>query len=175
MKIKFFRWVKQTVALFFWVSKFQTLHADELIVKTKEASVVDDPKTKKEILKVKQGDKLPLVSKAGLFWKVKLSDGKEGFISGIHVTRQISTSGSQHDPYATAPSTEDGNATSRTRKSNAVMGVRGLDGGKTQKDAVDAKPDYKKVRTMEEQQPDASEIQSIQSGLDQETSESKKK
>ena len=147
--------------------------ADELIVRTKEGSVLKDPKSKIEIKRLKKGEKLELIEKSGSFWKVKVDGGTEGYISGIQVKRVESKDGASADPYKTSPDSQKGQTSSRTRKNNAVMGIRGLDDGSTKTDAAAAKPDLKKVKSMEEKPVDPSAVSDIESGLESELNEQK--
>jgi hypothetical protein len=103
------------------------------------------------IVKLKKGDTLRSQERSGMYWQVKTSDGKSGFVSVLVVKVKPEEKAGLNDAMREAvksgrsQSTADGG---RTR--SAVMGVRGLDDTTDTGLAASLRPNLHAVYAMED-------------------------
>ncbi len=129
------------------------LQAAEFAAKKDGVSVLAQAKRDAAVLKeLKQGETVEASDREGMYWKVKLPDGKEGFVSALQIERKAQDdsgiqSALRKSALAARSSADEGSA-SRARSS--VMGVRGLDESKDLSQAGNLRPDYRSVYLMED-------------------------
>ena len=100
---------------------------------------------------LKKGESVDAGDRAGLYWKVKTKDGKEGFVSVVAVQRQAgNSSGLQSALVEEAKKARAAGTDESGRARSAVMGVRGLSEGDQLADVGSMRPDLKAVYRMED-------------------------
>ena len=103
------------------------------------------------LVKLKKGDSLPSQERSGMYWQVKTTDGKSGFVSVLAVKAKSEEKAGLNDAMREAvkngrsQSSADGG---RTR--SAVMGVRGLDDTSDTGLAASMRPNLHAVYAMED-------------------------
>lgn len=124
-----------------------------LEVKRKSAKVFASPKKGAEVIvTLKKGSKLTSIERKGMFWKVKTSAGKEGYVSVMYVKRKA---GSKDKSIANAirsvaRDSRDMDDVKGARARTAVMGVRGLDESSETSYAGSTRPNMRMVYMMED-------------------------
>ncbi|MCX6119474.1 MAG: SH3 domain-containing protein [Proteobacteria bacterium] len=99
---------------------------------------------------LKKGQVVDAGTRSGMYWQVKTSDGKSGFVSVLAVKVKADAGGGLNDAIRDAVK-EGRNAAEQNgaRSRSAVMGVRGLDENNTAM-AGSLKPDLRAVYEMED-------------------------
>ncbi len=127
--------------------------AAQVSAKKDGTQVIAEPKKGASVVKeLKKGETIESSDRAGMFWKVKTSDGKDGFVSVMAVQREAEKdSGIQSALHNAAMkarnSTEGGEA---TRARSAVMGVRGLNENNELAEVGSLRPDLRAIYHMED-------------------------
>lgn len=100
--------------------------------------------------KLKKGEAIASGERSGMYWQVKLADGKKGFVSVLAVKIKADSndglSGALRDAVKAGRTTNEQNG---TRARSAVMGVRGLDDNNTAM-AGSVRPNLRAVYAMED-------------------------
>jgi hypothetical protein len=128
-------------------------YGNQVSAKKDGTKVTAEPKKGAAVVKeIKKGEVLEAGDREGMFWKVKTSDGKDGFVSVMAVEREASKdSGIQselHNAALKARTANESGETSRAR--SAVMGVRGLNENDELSEVGSLKPDLRSVYHMED-------------------------
>ncbi|NRA45057.1 MAG: hypothetical protein HRU09_08905 [Oligoflexales bacterium] len=118
-------------ALLFAISaSFTDLHARQLVPKKAGVKVYESASRKATVLReLSKSDSIEELGRSGMFWKVKLKDGNQGFVSVMKVKRKPSKKSGEFST-ALRKAIQQGRApddASNIRNRSAVMGVRGLD------------------------------------------------
>jgi hypothetical protein len=127
--------------------------AAQVSAKKDGTQIISEPKKGAAVVKeLKKGELIESFDRSGMFWKVKTSEGKEGYVSVMAVQREAEkTSGIQsalHDAAMKARNSTDGGETTRAR--SAVMGVRGLNENNELAEVGSLRPDLRAVYHMED-------------------------
>lgn len=118
---------------------------------------------------LKKGDSLDAEGRKGMFWQVKLDDGKTGYVSVMAVKRGLGKAKGISDAIrAAAKEARDEEDVSASRQRTAVMGVRGLDESDETQFAGNLKPDFDLVYRMEDRQISNKDITSLESRVQNE-------
>lgn len=122
----------------------------------------DAAKSAKVLVTLKKGESLESADRKGMFWQVKTSNGKTGYVSVIAVNRSAETNGGLAKAIqAAAKEGRAGSEVSNARSRSAVMGVRGLDENEETSFAGNVKPNMRRVYAMEDRKPSEESIESI--------------
>ena len=99
-----------------------------------------------------KGDVLETSERVGMYWMVKTSSGKSGFVSVLKVKRAASKGGgiSNVIRQVSQEGRENGEDVENARARSAVMGVRGLDESSETQYAGNTKPNLRLVYKMED-------------------------
>lgn len=127
--------------------------------------ITSEPKKGAAVVKeIKKGEILEAGDRAGMFWKVKTSDGKEGFVSVMAVQREAGKeNGIQselHNAALKARTANENGENSRAR--SAVMGVRGLNENEELAQVGSLKPDLRAVYHMEDRAVSAKRVDKLE-------------
>lgn len=118
----------------------------------KDIEIYADATNKSEVIgKLAKGEALPAVERKGMFWQVKTSDGKTGFVSFLAVTHKADSDGKLADAIKAV--VKEGRSTDETaeaRARSAVMGVRGLRADDNVANAGSIRPDIRAVYSLED-------------------------
>jgi hypothetical protein len=143
------RWFVMTLGLISW-SLFA--NATDLEVKAKGTQLLDKANRNAGVIaELKAGESLSSSGREGMFWKVKTSAGKEGYVNFTSVQRvagQNDALGAAIQKAAHESRDMDGVKTARSR--SAVMGVRGLDESSQTANAGAVRPNMRLVYNMED-------------------------
>ncbi len=128
--------------------------------------VTSEPKKGSQVVKeIKKGETLEAGDRAGMFWKVKTSDGKEGYVSVMAVQREAGAdNGIQselHNAALKARTANESGESSRAR--SAVMGVRGLNENDQLAEVGSIRPDLRAVYHMEDRAVSQERIDKLES------------
>lgn len=122
----------------------------------------DAAKSAKVLLTLKKGESLESADRKGMFWQVKTSSGKTGFVSVIAVNRSAGSNGGLAKAIqAAAKEGRAGSEVTNARSRSAVMGVRGLDESEETSFAGNVKPNMRRVYAMEDRKPSDESISNI--------------
>jgi len=150
-----------------WAASFAVtfaLQGAELVAKKNGVKVSDQPKKDAAIvLTLNQGDAVESIERQGMFWKVKTSAGKTGYVSFLEVNRKAGeSSGSLSSAIREAArDSRDMDNVKGARSRTAVMGVRGLDESKETAFAGNVKPNLRMVYAMEDRLVSQSDVDKI--------------
>jgi hypothetical protein len=147
-KDKAMRWI-----IIFVLAMFaQPTIADEVVAKKAGVKVLDRAaKTAGTLKTLKKGEEVSAVERQGLYWVVKLPDGKTGYVSVLQVSRKSSEKSKISNAIRRAVREErDTSGTSTARARSSVMGVRGLSSSDNTEFAGNARPDMEAVYAMED-------------------------
>ena len=124
--------------------------ADTSLVVTKDTDALSAAKKDAPVVQKLAKDKVINASaRDGMYWHIKLDDGKEAFVSVLSV-RQHSTDAGLSDALRSAVQNKrDEKDSANARERSAVMGVRGLDESSDTKFAGNIRPNLRAVYTME--------------------------
>lgn len=127
--------------------------ATQVSAKKDGTQVMSEPKKGASVVKeLKKGETIESFDRAGMFWKVKTSEGKEGYVSVMAVQREAEKdSGIQtalHDAAMKARNSTEGGESTRAR--SAVMGVRGLNENNELAEVGSLRPDLRSIYRMED-------------------------
>lgn len=131
-----------------WVAQGASLAA-----KKKKVEVISKPKKGSAVVEtLKKGDLMESLGRAGMYWKVKTSGGKVGFVFVTKVKRKSTTGNSLAKAIRAAAKDgrEENDDSGSVRARSAVMGVRGLDESGETAFAGNVKPNLRMVYTMED-------------------------
>jgi ribonuclease PH len=146
--LQFLRIVSLTVAL-----GASPLPATEVTANKNDVTVVATPSREGKVLKtLKQGDRVTSIDRQGMYWRVKLDDGKEGYVSVLNVRPKPSSQGSNLSKVI-QKSVKDGRAeddVANNRARSAVMGVRGFDEDEKIALMGNVRPNLRMVYRMED-------------------------
>ena len=107
-------------------------------------------KTSTVITKLKKGTEITSGERSGMYWQVKLPDGKAGFVSVMVVKIKADSSSGLNDVLRDAVKSSRETADQNgARSRSAVMGVRGLDDNNTAM-AGSVRPNLRAVYGMED-------------------------
>ncbi len=139
---------------------------NEVSVKKDGTQITAEPKKGAAVVKeLKKGEILDAGDRAGMFWKVKTTDGKEGYVSVMAVQREAGKeSGIQselHNAALKARTANESGETSRAR--SAVMGVRGLNENNELAEVGSLKPDLRAVYHMEDRSVSDKRVDKLES------------
>lgn len=147
------------------------LQARELTAKKNGVKVYAESSKKSEVIaKLKKGDVLSEQGRKGMYWNVKLENGKEGFVSVLKVKRKKGK-GSSEFASALRKAVQQGRSqgdASNVRSRSAVMGVRGLDESEDTAFAGNVKPNPRLVLNLENYTVDQEKIENIGKLVEQE-------
>lgn len=102
------------------------------------------------VTKLKKGQAVTSSERSGMYWQVKLPDGKAGFVSVMAVKIKAEAGGGLSDTLRDAVKAGRTNAEQNgARSRSAVMGVRGLDENNTEM-AGSVRPNLRAVYSMED-------------------------
>ena len=138
------------------------------VTKKNKVKLLKAPKKKSEVVaELPKGTVLESSSRKGMYWEVKTSDGKTGFVSVMKVKRQA---GSSKGNLASAlkAAVRDGRSTdeaSNSRARSAVMGVRGLDKSDKASMAGNVKPNLRMVYRMEDRSVSQNQIDELNEAI----------
>lgn len=105
----------------------------------------------KVIATLKKGESVESSDRKGMFWQVKTSNGKAGFVSVMAVNRSADGGGNLAKAIqAAAKEGREGAEVANARSRSAVMGVRGLDENEETAFAGNVKPNMRRVYAMED-------------------------
>lgn len=140
------------------------LHARQLVPKRAGVKVYDKASRKGSVLKkLSKSDSIEELGRSGMFWKVKLEGGKEGYVSVMKVKRKPSKKSGEFST-ALRKAIQQGRSAddaSNVRNRSAVMGVRGLDESDDTAFAGNVKPNPRLVVAMENLNIDPKSIEQI--------------
>ena len=103
------------------------------------------------IMKLRAGQSLPAGERKGMFWAVKTTDGKSGFVSVMAV--KMKAGGSEDLAKAIKSAVKQGKPPSdgtEGRQRSAVMGVRGLKEDDNMANASNVRPNMRAVFALED-------------------------
>jgi hypothetical protein len=141
-----------------------TAHAAELSAKKDGVAILAQAKRDAAVLKeLKQGESVEASDREGMYWKVTLPNGTQGFVSALQMERKAQEDSSiqselRKSALAARSSADEGSA---ARARSSVMGVRGLDESKDLSQAGNLRPDYRSVYSMEDRSVPPSRIQKL--------------
>lgn len=127
--------------------------------------VTSEPKKGAAVVKeIKKGEILEAGDRAGMFWKVKTSDGKEGYVSVLAVQREAGKeSGIASELHSAALKARTANESGEnSRARSAVMGVRGLNENDQLAEVGSLKPDLRAVYHMEDRAVSAKRVDKLE-------------
>ena len=137
--------------------------AAEVEAKKDGVEVFADATNKSDVVgKLKEGDVLSAGERKGMFWEVKMKDGKAGFVSVLAVKRKAD--GSDGLSKAIKGVVQEGRQTdeaSESRARSAVMGVRGLREDDSSANAGNVRPDLRAVYRMEDAGTDKKRVDAL--------------
>ena len=143
---------------------FSDLYARQLVPKKKGVKVYETASRKGTVLKeLSKSDSIEELGRSGMFWKVKLENGKEGYVSVMKVKRKPSQKSGEFST-ALRKAIQQGRSAddaSNVRNRSAVMGVRGLDESDDTAFAGNVKPNPRLVVAMENLNIDPKSIEKI--------------
>ncbi len=149
--------------------------AEELISKQANVKVLQAPKLKaKAVAKLKKGTKLEGLAKKGLFWKVKTSDGKEGFVMITKVQSAHQKGAKKLFTAMRSVLNEKKRAkagSGRARAKNAVMGIRGLSDGDDLSNVGNLRPNLRALEALEGLEVNPKSLGKIQNSVLKEADE----
>ena len=127
--------------------------------------VMSEPKKGASVVKeLKKGETIESSDRAGMFWKVKTSEGKEGYVSVMAVQREAEKdSGIQsalHDAAMKARNSTEGSEATRAR--SAVIGVRGLNENNELAEVGSLRPDLRAIYHMEDRSVNAKRVDRLE-------------
>lgn len=127
--------------------------------------VTVEPKKGAAVVKeIKKGELLEAGDRSGMFWKVKTSDGKEGFVSVMAVQREAGKesgiASELHNAALKARNANESGENSRAR--SAVMGVRGLNENDELAQVGSLKPDLRAVYHMEDRAVNSKRVDKLE-------------
>lgn len=135
----------------------------EVEAKKDGVEVYVDATNKSDVVgKLKEGEALTAGERKGMFWEVKMKDGKAGFVSVLAVKHKAE--GSDGLSKAIKSVVKEGRQTDETSESrarSAVMGVRGLREDDSSANAGNVRPDLRAVYRMEDTQSDKKKIEAL--------------
>lgn len=145
--------------------------ANPLAAKQDGTQVTELPQNGSQVIAVLQaGEVVQSVARKGMFWQVKLQDGKLGYVSVTRVQRHRgeAASLSQAIRQAAVEGREAGDDITTSRMRTAVMGVRGLDEDQDTAAAGNVKPNMDLVYRMEDRRVEQDRVGSLESRLQSE-------
>ena len=152
------------VVLFAFSFSFSQVEARELVPKKNGVKVYETASRKSSVLKeLKKKDSIEELGRSGMFWKVKLKNGDQGFVSVMKVKRKPSKKSGEFST-ALRKAIQQGRSAddaSNVRNRSAVMGVRGLDESDDTAFAGNVKPNPRLVVAMENLTVDPKSIEKI--------------
>jgi len=113
---------------------------------------------------LKAGEAIETVERKGMYWQVKASGGKTGFVSVMAVKVKASDSDGGSLAGAIQSAVQSGRSSSEGASARAratVMGVRGLDETNDTSYAANTRPNLKAVFSMEDSRVSAAQIESL--------------
>ena len=113
---------------------------------------------------LKSGEVIETVERKGMYWQVKASGGKTGFVSVMAVKVKASDSDRGSLAGAIQSAVQSGRSSSEGASARAratVMGVRGLDETNDTSYAANTRPNLKAVFSMEDSRVSAVQIESL--------------
>ncbi len=130
----------------------QGLLAAPIAAKKDGVPVTAEPKKDATVLlELKKGETLEAEGREGMFWKLRLKDGKTGYVSVLNVQRQSGeASGLQGALREAALEAREAGEGENTRSRSAVMGIRGLDESAETAAVGTLRPDLRAVYRMED-------------------------
>lgn len=139
--------------------------AAQVSAKKDGTQVMSEPKKGASVVReLKKGDVIESSDRAGMFWKVKTSDGKEGYVSVMAVQREAEKdSGIQtalHDAAMKARNSTESSEGTRAR--SAVMGVRGLNENNELAEVGALRPDLRSIYHMEDRSVNVKRIDRLE-------------
>ncbi|MBC7658196.1 MAG: SH3 domain-containing protein [Chitinophagaceae bacterium] len=140
--------------------------AAQVSAKKDGTQVFSEPKKGAAVVReLKKGETIDAGDRAGMFWKVKTAEGKEGFVSVMAVQREAGQdSGIQtalHDAAMKARNSPEGGDSARAR--SAVMGVRGLNENNELAEIGSLKPDLRAIYHMEDRALNVKRVDRLES------------
>jgi len=114
------------------------------------------------VSQMKGGETLPSLERKGMYWQVKLPDGKTGYVSVLAVKHKAEGSTSLAkaiDSVVKEGRTSDGAGSARAR--SAVMGVRGLADDDNMANAGNIRPNLRAVFRMEDRHVSQKHVQRL--------------
>lgn len=143
-----------SILTFAWATlvSWNIAFATTLAAKKNGVKVLSEPSKKASaVTTLKKSQTVEGVSRKGMYWKVKTSDGKEGYVAFLHVKRQAEDTGGLGEAIrAAAHESRDMDGVKGARSRSAVMGVRGLDESGTTASAGNSRPNMRMVYAMED-------------------------
>lgn len=104
-----------------------------------------------EVGTLNKGQTAEALDRKGMYWRVKLSGGQEGFVSFTAVNRKAGEASALSEAIsAAAKDSRDMDGTKSARTRSAVMGVRGLDESAETGSAGNVSPNLRMVYAMED-------------------------
>lgn len=152
-------------AMLFGISaSVSELYARQLVPKKAGVKVFETASRKGAVVKqLNKSESVEELGRSGMFWKVKLGDGKEGFVSVMKVKRKPSNKSGEFST-ALRKAIQQGRSAddaSNVRNRSAVMGVRGLDESDDTAFAGNVKPNPRLVVAMENLNIDPKSVENI--------------
>lgn len=136
--------------LAFWAAS--QAHSAEVEPKSGDVPVYADATNKSgTVATLRMGERLQLVERKGMFWQVKTTDGKVGFVSVLQVKHKPDASSGLAEAIKSAVKDgRSGDEVTAARTRSAVMGVRGLREDDSAGKAGDVRPNLRAVYDMED-------------------------
>ncbi len=122
------------------------------------------------ILELKEGQILKAETRAGMYWKVVLPDGAQGFVSVMAVQHKAQDDNGLQTALRNQAlaARKDAGDDDSSRARSAVMGVRGLSESKEVGSAGQLRPDTSAVFHMEDRLIEAERIQGLENLVQEE-------
>lgn len=143
-------------------------YAKSVEAKRDGVDVLSSPDKNAPVLqKLKKGESLPSKERKGMYWEVRLKNGKSGFVSILNVNHKAEENGISE---AIRASIKEGRSTGEaeaTRGRSAVMGVRGLDDNDTAL-AGNIRPNMRAVYGMEDIQISQKQLEAFSEEINKE-------
>lgn len=156
---------------------YSNAQAGQLEAKKDKVKVLTQANKSSDVIKeLNKGDLVEEAGRKGMYWKVTLQDGKEGFVSVMGLKRLAKKDDGFSDALRKAVQQgRENDDASNVRSRSAVMGVRGLDDSDETAFAGNVKPNPRLIYSMENYQVDKKKVNFIMDEVEKEIIDKMKK